>query len=132
MLKTVAVSVMPWHRTNPVRACRQSASRAAPRLPWVGHHPYPQAVLANVLNPKAASIYLTLAPQFLTAEQVHVGSLLILASLHVLAMTIWLSAWAIVLAKGGRVTRSDKLKCAVNRLGGAILIALGVRTVAAA
>ena len=89
-------------------------------------------MLANVLNPKAASIYLTLAPQFLTAAQVHVGSLLILASLHVLAMTIWLSAWAIVLAKGGRVTRSDKLKCAVNRLGGAILIALGVRTVAAA
>lgn len=107
---------------------RQQASAPA-RLPWAGRRAYPQAVLANVLNPKAASIYLTLAPQFLTAQQVGIGPLLLFASVHVLAMATWLGLWSIVLRRGRRVTRSDWFTKAVNRVGGAILVALGVRTV---
>lgn len=100
------------------------------RLPWAGHHTYPQAVLANVLNPKAASIYLTLAPQFLTAQQVGVGPLLIFASVHVLAMATWLGLWSIILRRGRRLTRSTWFSNLVNRVGGAILVVLGVRSVA--
>lgn len=32
---------------------QQSKASGAPQLPWTGRHSYPQAVLANVLNPKA-------------------------------------------------------------------------------
>lgn len=102
---------------------------AAPRrLPWAGHHAYPQAVLANVLNPKAASVYLTLAPQFLSAEQMSVPAMLALASVHVTAMAAWITCWALVLRTGRRVTQSDQFKTLVNRLGGAILVGLGLRT----
>ena len=54
------------------RRRRPGKRKVAPRLPWAGHHSYPQAVLANVLNPKAASVYLTLAPgvQDLSAQLV--------------------------------------------------------------
>jgi threonine/homoserine/homoserine lactone efflux protein len=43
------------------RRRRPDEREVPPRLPWTGHHSYPQALLANLLNPKAASVYLTLA-----------------------------------------------------------------------
>jgi len=111
------------------RTRRRREAPAPGRLPWAGHHTYPQAVLANVLNPKAASIYMTLAPQFLTAQQVGVGPLLLLASVHVLAMGVWLGSWSVVLRRGRWLAQSDWFAKTVNRVGGAILVALGVRTV---
>lgn len=112
------------------RTRRRRVPMSARRLPWAGHHTYPQAVLANVLNPKAASIYLTLAPQFLNVGQVGVGSLLLLAAVHVLTMTVWLTAWSLVLKRSRRAVASDGFAVIVNRLGGAILVALGIRTIA--
>ena len=111
------------------RTRRRREAAAPGRLPWAGHHTYPQALLSNVLNPKAASIYLTLAPQFLSAHQVGVGPLLLLASVHVLVMSIWLGLWSLVLRRGRRFAQSDWFAKTVNRVGGAILVALGVRTV---
>lgn len=108
---------------------RRRVPPAARRIPWAGHHTYPQAVLANVLNPKAASIYLTLAPQFLNVRQVSAGSLLLLAGVHVLTMTVWLTVWSLVLKRSRRAVTSDGFAAMANRLGGAILVALGIRTV---
>lgn len=98
------------------------------RMPWAGHHSYPQAVLVNVLNPKAASVYLTLAPQFLTQTQLRLGPMLLLATVHAAAMALWLSVWTILLLRGRRLVREDRLRTTVNRVGGAILVGLGVRT----
>jgi threonine/homoserine/homoserine lactone efflux protein len=110
---------------------RQPLAPTARRLPWTVRHTFSQALLSNVLNPKAASIYLTLAPQFLAAEEAHIGSMLILASVHVLAMATWLTLGWSVLSRGHRVSRSEHFKRTANRAGGVILVALGVRTVAA-
>lgn len=126
----IGLGLLTIFRTRTRTRTRNRQQALAPaRLPWAGRRAYPQAVLANVLNPKAASIYLTLAPQFLTAQQVGIGPLLLFASVHVLAMATWLGLWSIVLRRGRRVTRSDWFTKAVNRVGGAILVALGVRTV---
>jgi threonine/homoserine/homoserine lactone efflux protein len=94
----------------------------------MGHHPYPQAVLANVLNPKAAAVCLTLAPQFLTARDVGVAPLLLLATVRVLTMAGWLFTWTAVLSRARRIASSSKFRTWVNRTGGTVLIALGVRT----
>ena len=72
---------------------------------------------------------LTLAPQFLSAEQVSVGPLLILATVHVLTMATWLGIWSVLLVRSRRVTRTDRFKNAMNRAGGTILIVLGIGTV---
>jgi threonine/homoserine/homoserine lactone efflux protein len=115
------------------RARRGQPGRPAARsVPWAGHHAYPQAVLANVLNPKAAGIYLTLAPQFLSAREVGAGPLLILATAHVAAMAGWLGAWSLLLARARRLTRSGNFRSWISRIGGVVLIGLGVRTAATA
>jgi threonine/homoserine/homoserine lactone efflux protein len=115
------------------KSCRRAERPAtvARRLPWAGHHSYPQAVLVNVLNPKAASVYLTLAPQFMSADHVGVAALLLLATAHVLAMAMWLAVWSAVVSKGRKVTDSPRFKTTVNRIGSTVLIALGFRTMAA-
>lgn len=108
---------------------RPSARR---RLPWSGHHAFPQAVLANVLNPKASAVYLTLAPQFLNARQIGVFPMLVLATVHVVAMASWLAIWSLAMSFARRATSSNAFRTWVNRLGGAVLVALGIRTAAAA
>ena len=122
------VTIWRARRGRPDRACR--AARRS--LPWAGHHAYPQAVLANVLNPKAAGVYLTLAPQFLSAREVGVGPLLILATVHVAAMAAWLGAWSLLLVRARRLTRSGRFRAWISRIGGVVLIGLGVRTAATA
>ena len=108
------------------------AHQASPSLPWTGHHPYPQAVLANVLNPKAAAVYLTLAPQFLTVRDAGVAPLLMLATVHVLTMAGWLSVWTVALSGARRMTSSPDFRTWVNRAGGAVLVVLGIRAAATA
>jgi threonine/homoserine/homoserine lactone efflux protein len=111
---------------------RGKEAASARRLPWSGAHSYPQALLANVLNPKAASVYLTLAPQFLTARTVGVGAFLLLATVHAVTMGLWLAGWAAVLARGHRVTASQWFKTLVGRASGVVLVVLGLRTMTAA
>ena len=78
--------------------------------------------------PKAAAVYLTLAPQFLTAREVGLPSMLALATVHVLIMVVWLGVWSVALSGARRLTQFPGFRTWVNRAGGAVLVALGVRT----
>lgn len=87
-----------------------------------------RSYLANVLNVKAASVYLTLAPQFLPVESVGVGPMLLLAAVHVGVMVVWLGFWSTGLTaiSSRRSVRTWTRR--IDRAGGVILLALGVRT----
>ncbi|MGW2864465.1 LysE family translocator [Streptomyces sp. NPDC001205] len=62
------------------RSATVSASAPSRRhLPVRSDSVYTQALLANVLNPKAASIYLTLVPQFIEADHSFDAQILALA-----------------------------------------------------
>lgn len=108
---------------------RRPATRSSPRRRrWSGvRHPYGQALLGNVLNPKAASIYLTLAPQFLDPGRSVLVPLLVLATAHAAFVALWLGGWTMVSQAGARLLRTERAKAAINRAGGAILVALGLR-----
>ncbi|WP_236686153.1 LysE family translocator [Corynebacterium testudinoris] len=87
-----------------------------------------QAYVANVLNVKAASVYLTLAPQFVNTEGVSVSAMLTLAGVHIVVMTVWLGAWSFGLTS--LAVRFDPRRWirVINAAGGVALIALGVRS----
>jgi len=90
-------------------------------------HPYGQALLGNVLNPKAASIYLTLAPQFLLPGRSVWGPMLLLVTAHAVFVVLWLGTWVALSSAGARLLRTDRARRTINRIGGAILVALGIR-----
>lgn len=97
-----------------------AAGSGAARRAW-------QAYVANVLNVKAASVYLTLAPQFVAAEGVGVVSMLWLAGIHVGVMILWLGLWASGLTS--LTARLDPRRWVrrIDASGGAVLILLGLR-----
>ncbi|MGN9846747.1 LysE family translocator [Nonomuraea sp. H19] len=79
----VGLGLWTWHSTT----LPQSSAPADP--PRRTRSVYTQALLANVLNPKAASIYLTLVPQFVVSGRSFGGQIVTLATTHALLMVVW-------------------------------------------
>ncbi|GAA4534606.1 MULTISPECIES: LysE family translocator [Nonomuraea] len=92
---------------------------------------YTQALLANVLNPKAASIYLTLVPQFVLPGRHLGGQILTLATAHALLMAVWLLTWTVLLHRGAHLVRGAGFRRAVGRMSAVVLVVLGLRAAAA-
>lgn len=92
-----------------------------------------QGILSNLLNPKVALFFLALMPQFISAGSGHkVGAFIVLGfSFVTLGLT-----WCLALAIGasylrGVFVRRPSFVNGLNRLAGAMFIALGLRLAAA-
>ncbi|MGW0507296.1 LysE family translocator [Micromonospora sp. NPDC003241] len=117
-----------WSTVRRRRPHGPATARRPRRLPWRGHHPYAQGLLGTVLNPKAAAVYLTLAPQFLGSHRSVLVPMLVLASTHAVLHTCWLAGWTVVSGAAARVLRTLRVRRLLDRLTGALLVGLGVRT----
>ena len=91
-----------------------------------------QGILSNLLNPKVALFFLALMPQFISAGSSHkVGAFLVLGLTFV---TLGV-AWCMTLAAGasylrGAFLRRPSLAGVLNKVAGAMFIALGLRLAA--
>ncbi|WP_241647449.1 LysE family translocator [Rosenbergiella metrosideri] len=86
-----------------------------------------EAWLANVLNPKAIFFYLTVVSQF-TGKQGGISNYLILASVHIVVMSVWLLAVSRALVFSVKKANPSILKKYVNIAGGILLIAFSLHT----
>ncbi|MGC4982641.1 LysE family translocator [Streptomyces sp. DT193] len=121
----VGLGIWTW------RSATASARAPARRHPPVrSDSVYTQALLANVLNPKAASIYLTLVPQFIEADHSFDGQILTLATAHALLMTFWLLAWTVIIRRASRSLQKPRFKRTAARITAVVFVALGIRTAA--
>ena len=112
---------------------RSARSKSVPtrrRLPKRSDSVYAQALLANVLNPKAASIYLTLVPQFIAPRQPFGGQILTLATAHALLIMLWLIAWTFLIRRASHVLQRPRFKQTVAKTTSLVLVALGIRSAA--
>ncbi|MND89276.1 Homoserine/homoserine lactone efflux protein [compost metagenome] len=86
-----------------------------------------EAWIANVLNPKAIIFYLTVVSQF-AGIQGGVCDYLILASVHVVIMSVWLFAVSQTLIFSVKKTNPLMLQKYVNIVGGILLIAFSLHS----
>ncbi|MFJ7965294.1 LysE family translocator [Streptomyces sp. NPDC096324] len=112
---------------------RSATPNAAPvphrqPLPKESGSVYAQALLANVLNPKAAAIYLTLVPQFIAPDQPFGGQILTLATAHALLITLWLAAWTLLVLRASQALHKPRFKRTAAKATSAVLVAIGVRS----
>ncbi|GIG90314.1 LysE family translocator [Plantactinospora endophytica] len=118
--------------SQPATQTAQSAAHAPDgrgrRLPWRGHHPYLQGFLGNVLNPKAAAVYLTLAPQFLDADGPVLVPMLVLGTAHAVLAGCWLAGWTAISAAAVRLLRGVRVRRVLDQATGTLLVGLGIRT----
>ena len=117
----------PPNRTGPTTRTAPIASTPTPEPSGAA---FRQAFLANVLNPKAASIYLTLVPQFMTPERPFGGQILTLATVHALLMAIWLITWTLLIDRAAHLLRRPRFKRVLTKASAAVLLVLGLRTAA--
>ncbi|SCF91393.1 LysE type translocator [Streptomyces sp. Ncost-T10-10d] len=100
-------------------------------MPWARLGGFGQGLCSNVLNPKAASVYLTLVPQFLTSSRPIAPQIATLAIVHVAMVLVWLLIWTSVVAAAHAAIDTPRFRRGTSRLAGAVLVALGVRTATA-
>ena len=92
--------------------------------PWAA---YRQGLMTNVLNPKVALFFVSLLPQFVQAGEGFVWRLLLLAGLFIAIGLVWLTAYTFALHSVGRFLRRGSIRTAIERVTGAVLLALGLR-----
>ncbi|MBB5956587.1 threonine/homoserine/homoserine lactone efflux protein [Saccharothrix tamanrassetensis] len=109
-----------------VKAFR-SASGPLPEAPPAGHA-FRAGLVVNLANPKLGVFAISFLPQFLPAGSGR-GTLLLFALVWVAVDTLWYLVVVGVLDRvRGRLTRS-RVRRALERVSGGVLIALGLRLV---
>jgi threonine/homoserine/homoserine lactone efflux protein len=114
-----------------IRRSRGREDEPARQLPWSGHGDVTQAFLGNVLNPKAAAVYLTLAPQFIDQHRPVLPQMLALVAVHIVVAVTWLLTWTGVTTGLRGTVATPRFRRVMDRVTGSVLVGLGVRTAAA-
>ena len=112
-----------------VQALRAAIGRRPSRISGSGPRSarpavaFRQGLVSNLGNPKMAVFFPSLLPQF-----AHSFALLLALGLVFAAMTLlWLSAYALVVARAGDLLRRARIRRAVDAVVGVVLVACGVR-----
>nr|WP_275585359.1 LysE family translocator [Blastococcus saxobsidens] len=116
-----------WHaRTQPEVPTASTASTPTP-APVTGRRPaFRQGLVSNLLNPKIALIFLTLIPQFVSPGE-PASTTGVLAAVFLALAVLWWRLFSLAVGSLGRVLSRPRVRIAVERVTGAVLIGLGVR-----
>ena len=99
---------------------------ARPRAGGSSRRAFRQGLLSNLGNPKMAVFFTSLLPQFGSSFAVLVALGLVFCSLTFL----WLSGYAWAVARAGDVLRRPRIRRALDRITGVVLVAFGLRLAA--
>jgi threonine/homoserine/homoserine lactone efflux protein len=106
----------------PVVAVDVSAGR---RLP--PRQAFVQGVVSDLSNPKIAAFFTSMLPQFAPAGAADFAALAALGLLFSLMTLLWLTGYALVVARMGDVLRRPRVRRTLEGVTGATLIGLGLR-----
>jgi threonine/homoserine/homoserine lactone efflux protein len=89
-----------------------------------------QGLISNLGNPKMAAFFPSLLPQFVPSGEPTFLPLLLLGLVFCSLTFVWLSAYAVVVARAGDLLRRSRVRRAMEAVTGAVLVALGLRLAA--
>ena len=104
------------------RSSRLAGTRGG--TPLRGRVAYRQGALSNLGNPKMAVFFTSLLPQFGDGS---FAGLLALGLVFCSLTLVWLSAYAVAVAKAGDMLRRPAIRRAVDAVVGVVLVAFGLR-----
>ena len=108
-----------------------SQSRLASHSPVTGEGRgrgfYLQGLLSNLGNPKMVIFFSSLLPQFVTRGPFTFAGLVMLGLVFCGMTFVWLTGYAVVVARVGDVLRRDRIRRAMEATTGLVLVGLGFR-----
>jgi threonine/homoserine/homoserine lactone efflux protein len=108
-------------RAYGAQAISELGSRMRPR------RAFRQGLVSNLANPKMVVFFTSLLPQFVTHGHATFAPLLFLGLVFACMTLIWLSVYAIAVAKARAVLLRSRVRRALDAVTGAVLITFGVR-----
>jgi RhtB (resistance to homoserine/threonine) family protein len=132
VLKLVGAAYLIYLGVQALRASRRGHGADMPvgdGLPQQTSRAYRQGLLSNLANPKIAAFFTGFLPQFIAPGVSVTVPFLLLGAIFV-AMTLgWLCAYALVASKAGGLLTRPRVRTALDRVTGVVLIGLGLRLV---
>jgi len=106
-----------WRRGLPVAPVARGSRRS----------PFLQGILSNLPNPKVAVFFTSFLPQFVSPDGPVLAQLFLLGALFNLLGVVWLCGYAVFVSRVGDALRRPRVRAAVERVTGCVLIAFGLR-----
>ncbi|MFE1872904.1 LysE family translocator [Streptomyces sp. NPDC059496] len=123
LLRPGAERVEIGERGKPGKPGERALERSGPG----GGGAWRTGLVANVLNPKIAVFYTGLLPALAPPGLRPEVGMALLVLLHVLLTVVWLGTYVYVLSRAGRFFARPRVRRALDRTTGVVLIGFGVR-----
>ena len=135
VLKLIGALYLIWLGVQALRAARHAhASEHAALAPTsralgtLGG--FRQGLLSDLANPKIGIFFTSLLPQFVDPGRPVLVPFLALGAVFVLMTLAWLSVYCLIAARAAETLRRPRVKAALDRFTGVVLIAIGIRLAA--
>jgi threonine/homoserine/homoserine lactone efflux protein len=86
-----------------------------------------QGFLSDLANPKIGIFFTSLLPQFVDPGHAVLLPFLALGTVFVLMTVLWLAVYCLVAARAAKTLQRPRVRAAMDRFTGIVLIALGLR-----
>jgi threonine/homoserine/homoserine lactone efflux protein len=133
VLKVVGTVYLIWMGIQTLREARRSkGSGAAAAVRKRRGSPLRyvrQGFLSNALNPKVALFFVTLLPQFMSADSSTLRRGLVLSGVFAILYLTWFSLYVLTVDLIGAQLRRPRVKAAIERVTGFLLVGFAVRLV---
>jgi len=131
LIKVIGAAYLIWIGVTTLLASRRGHRSAAvvatPRPAMRARTAYRQGLVCNIANPKAAVIFTSLLPQFVSGAHPSAASFLLLGGLFTAIALVLLESYALAAARAARLLARGRVRAVIDRLTAVLLIGLGVR-----
>jgi threonine/homoserine/homoserine lactone efflux protein len=126
-IKLAGAAYLVYLGIQSLRQARRTAAAVSGAQAKKRGNPYLQGLISTVLNPKPALFFLSYLPQFIDRSGSVVLQVALLAAIHIAVGLVWLTFYAWFVSRLHAAMTRPRVKVALERVTGAVLIALGLR-----
>ncbi len=130
VLKLIGALYLVWLGLQALRAAGHpdsGAPRSANKPAMGALGGFRQGFLSDLANPKIGIFFTSLLPQFVDPGHPVLLPFLALGAVFVLMTVVWLSAYCLIAARAAATLQRPRVRAAMDRFTGVVLIALGLR-----
>jgi threonine/homoserine/homoserine lactone efflux protein len=92
-----------------------------------GRGGFRQGVFSNLANPKVGIFFTSLLPQFVSAHGSPLLQMLLLGAIFIGFNLLWMGSYALAAVRLAHVLSRARVKAAIDRVSGLVLVGVGIR-----